>query len=120
MTQRNIRYYSTFKTLYNQGYAARQKLHDRVQEAIQNNETDLASCLNAERSAIGKRLTQIRKSQVAYLTSEAPAGITPVARLKRIIVQAQDDLEDLEDLAEALDAATRILKTFTRLISLGH
>ena len=116
----NIRGYSAFGTLYNQGYAALKKIENRRDEAEAQHDNQLSLSLLAEWTSINQALDDMRSAEVAVLTSAAPdEGATAVARLNKIIADARQRLEELEELARALAAAQRFVTLLTRMIALA-
>ncbi len=114
--QNDIRRLKTFQTLFEFGHAARSKLLDRRDESDDAGERKKLADKAQEYS---KFLTRIRRAQIVELTTPPEdGGPSAVAQLNNAVAVARSRLEELEQLATALKAATELLAMAQRLVKI--
>jgi len=114
-SSKDVRRLKDYKRLYNMGFSAAGKLY-----ALANDSDDAAQrkALRAQAGEITDFMYRLRRAQLVELTAPQGQGPTPAQRLKKAVATAESRLDELENLATALKAASELFDMATRLFKL--
>lgn len=117
MTQHTAKTRGQFQSLKSTTFNAMVRLFDQENEAHDAGDTALANQLFAERVRLRDELMEIRKAEIAFLSS-ARSLTQQITALDQAIARAKRGLRDMTRLNSALQGAAQVIGVLTGLVTL--